>query len=250
MYEDKDWLVDVQTLASKKASEFVPINMSEPDFGYTESRIWLRAKLKNTTDDISEWRLYVRENFLQNYSVYVQRQSGEIERVEDHNPQTPFSERLLKYPELVTPISFEPGESVAIYIAYWSEGSSNAAISFETMESFSNKAVSRTSKNYIFYGMITLLIVGAFLGLAILRLPVFLAYLIYVFLTLIYLMHVDGVTFQYFWPEYPRFNSNFTIIIGIAFVLATYNFARSFLQTKKYHIYYSHQILKNHLYEL
>ena len=233
-YEDRERTAQVENLANDKASDFVPLNMIEPDFGYTDSRIWLRAKLKNTSDELTDWRIYVRENFLQNYAVYVERQGGDIERIEEHSPATPFSDRLIDYPELVTPINFEPGEAITLFIAYWSEGSSNAAISFETAESFSKKAVSRTSKNFIFYGMVSLLIAGAILGLVILRLPVFLAYLFYVTLTLIYLMHVDGVTFQYFWPEHPRFNSYFTIIIGTAFVLATYNFARAFLQTKKY----------------
>jgi len=234
-YLDPNWTVKVQDLAEEKASDFAPLNMPEANFGYTDSRIWLRVRLKNTSETLSDWRLYVRENFLQNYSVYVETPGGGIELIENHTPETRFTERLLPYPELVTPINFAPGESLTIYVAYWSEGSSNAAMSFETAESFAVKAISRTSKNYIFYGMIALLISGAILGLLIIRLPVFLAYLYYVALTLIYLMHVDGVTFQYFWPHYPRFNSYFTIIIGTAFVLATYNFARSFLQTKTYH---------------
>ena len=209
--------------------------MSEPDFGYVDNRIWLRARLKNETANTATWRLHVRENFLQYYSVYVHRASGQIDTIETHTRETKFSERLMDYPELVTPISFAPGESITLYIAYWSEGSSNAAVSLETIDSFAAMAVARTSKNYIFYGMIALLIVAAFMGLIILRLPVFAAYLIYVFLTLLYLMHVDGVTFQYLWPNYPGFNSYFTIIIGTAFIFATYHFARTFLQTKTYH---------------
>ncbi len=235
VYHDINWDAEIEDFQKDNAPRFTPINMSEPDFGYVDNRIWLRARLKNDTLSDSVWRLYVRENFLQYYSVYMVRDSGQVEPIENHTPKTKFSERLMNYPELVTPIKFEPGESITLYIAYWSEGSSNAAISLETSDSFAQMAVARTSKNYIFYGMIGLLIITAFLGLVILRRKVFAAYLIYVFLTLLYLMHVDGVTFQYFWPSHPRFNSYFTIIIGTAFVLATYNFARIFLDTRRYH---------------
>lgn len=235
VYHDVDWDTDIRDLVNDDAVRFEPINMPEPDFGYVDNRIWLRAKLKNDTDNEGMWRLHVRENFLQYYGVYVVRSSGQVERIEEHTPETKFTDRLVNYPELVSPISFAPGESITLYIAYWSEGSSNAAISLETLNSFSAMAVSRSSKNYIFYGMIGLLIITAFLGLVILRLRVFSAYLIYVCLTLLYLMHVDGVTFQYFWPSHPRFNSYFTIIIGTFFVMATYNFARAFLDTKTYH---------------
>ena len=237
VYHDVDWDKNIGDLVLENGADFTPINMPEPDFGYIDNRVWLRARLKNDTVNESFWRLHVRENFLQHYSVYVLRSSGDIDTIESHTPETQFSERLVDYPELVTPISFAPGEAITLYIAYWSEGSSNAAISFETTDSFAAMAVARTSKNYIFYGMIGLLIIAAFLGLAILRRRVFAAYLIYVCLTLLYLMHVDGVTFQHFWPSHPRFNSYFTIIIGTAFVMATYNFARTFLDTRRYHPY-------------
>lgn len=235
VYQDHNWDIDIHQLVKDNTIKFLPINQPEPDFGYVDNRIWLRARLRNDTTDESLWRLYVRENFLQYYGVYVHRSSGDVEIIEEHTPQTTFSERLFDYPELVTPFVFAPDEEITLYIGYWSGGSSNAAISLETVDSFSRLAVARTSKNYLFYGMVALLIVTALLGLIILRLRVFSAYLIYVTLTLLYLMHVDGVTFQHFWPEYPRFNSYFSIIIGAAFVMATYNFARTFLQTRQYH---------------
>jgi len=202
VYHDKDWSTTIQDLIEVDSVNFVPIE---------------------------------RENFLQYYSVYLHHASGEIETIEVQTPETKFSDRLINYPELVTPIRFEPGEMATLYIAYWSQGSSNAAIALETQESFSQKAVARTSKNYVFYGMVALLIVSAFLGFVFLKQRVFSAYLFYVMLILVYLMHVDGVTFQYFWPQLPLFNSYFSIIIGLPFVMATYNFARIFLQTKRYH---------------
>ncbi len=235
VYHDVDWDTDIHNLVADNTVQFTPINMSEPDFGYVDNRIWLRARLQNDTVSESSWRLHVRENFLQYYSVHVVRPSGEIDTIEAHTPETQFSARLVNYPELVTPLSFAPGEAITLYVSYWSEGSSNAAISLETTNSFAAMAVSRTSKNYIFYGMIGLLMITAFLGFVILRLRVLSAYLIYVSLTLLYLMHVDGVTFQHLWPSHPRFNSYFTIIIGTAFIMATYNFARTFLDTRYYH---------------
>lgn len=232
---DPSWDVSIKAITTSRAGAFKPITSLEPDFGYIDAKAWLRVALINTSEDTRNWRVYVRENFLQHYDVYIEREDGRIEHLEKHTPETTFSERSFPYPELVTPVKFNPGESITLYISYWSEGSSHASLSFETAESFSAIAVYRNSKNYISYGMMVILIVASLIALVIFRLPVFVAYLVYVILTLVYLLHVDGVAFQYFWPGFPRFNSWFSIIVGTAFVLATYNFARVFLQTKVYH---------------
>jgi len=232
---DEEWNKTVQDMLGNHAHEFKPIPAREPDFGYIDSRVWLRIRTHNVTIDKEDWRVYVRENFLQYYDVYLVRENGDIEHLESHNRDTTFSERSTNFPELVTQFDFAPGERITLFISYWSGGSSHAAVTLETAESFASIAVNRVSKTYISYGMMAILIFASLFGLAILRLPVFLAYLSYVVVTLFYLMHQDGVAFQFLWPEFPRFNSYFSIVVGTFFVMATYNFARVFLQTANFH---------------
>lgn len=234
-YLDPDWAMTLEDILASPKDLFGRITTSEPDFGYISEKVWLRSRFKNGTTDNANWRLYVRENFFQYYDVYVVRSDGRIDHIESHDPQTVYSDRIIPYPELVSPIRFLPGETITLYVSYWSGGSSNAAMSFETQTSLGKLAVGRTSKNYVSYGMMAILIFASGIALIFLRLPVLLAYLTYIALTLLYLMHSDGVTFQYFWPEFPGFNSYFTIIIGIPFAMASFNFARLFLQTKIYH---------------
>ena len=234
-YLDATWEKNPADLLGVNAPDFKPIETEEPNFGYIDDRVWLRVKLRNVSPSTDEWKLYVRENFLQYYDVFVVREDRPAEQLESHNPDTHFSGRSFDFPELVTPFQFEPGEQVTVLISYSSGGSSHAALSIETADSFSVLAISRTSKNFISYGMMAILIIAAGLALLILRMEVFSAYVGYVFVTLLYLMHTDGVAFQYIWPNRPHFNANFTIIVGTLFVMVTYNFARVFLQTKIYY---------------
>ena len=234
-YLDPEWDKNLDDMVGALADKFKPIETTKPDFGYIDSKVWLRLKLKNITQDNDDWRLYVRENFLQYYDVYVVREDGTVNHIESHTPSTVFSERTIDYPELVSPITFAPDERITLFISYWSGGSSNAALSFETLDSFSTIALRRTSKYYISYGMMAILLVASFLALLIFRLEVLLSYIGCVGVTLLYLVHIDGVAFQFIWPHFPRFNSYFSIIIGAFFVAVTYNFARVFLQTKIYH---------------
>ena len=234
-YLDEEWDKTIGDMMGDLSGDFQEVETPEPDFGYTDSRVWLRIRAKNVTSDIDDWRVYVRENFLQYYDVFVLRENGKIEHLESHDLKTKFHERSVDFPELVTSFKFAPGEEITLFVSYWSGGSSHAGLTLESTESFAIIAVNRMSKNYISYGMMVILVFASLFGLIILRLPVFLAYMSYVFVTLLYLMHQDGVTFQHVWPGWPSFNSYFSIIIGTLFVMATYNFARVFLQTSIYH---------------
>ena len=233
-YLDETWKLTAEDMLTEYADAFKPIQTPEPNFGYIDERVWLRMKIQNTSSNISQWKIYVKENFLQYYDVYVLRQDGSLEQLESHDLNTKFSDRKYVFPELVTQLQFSPNEKITLLISYWSGGSSHASISLETEDSFSAQAYIRTSKNYISYGMMIILLIAASVGLIILRLPVFSAYIGYVFVTLLFLMHSDGVAFQFFWPNFPKFNSYFSIIVGCAFIMVTYNFARVFLQTKIY----------------
>jgi signal transduction histidine kinase len=234
-YEDSSWEKTITDMAGIEADKFSPLQTPSPDFGFTDNKVWLRINVENTTENVEKWYLYVQENFLQYYDVYIQRENKNIYHIESHNPLTPFSDRTIVFPQLVTEFGFSPKEKITIFIAYWSGGSSNISLSLETKESFTVKSINQTSKNFISYGMMLILIVTSGLALLILRLPVILSYLIYVIVILLFLMHSDGVTFQYLWPKSPFFNSFFSIIIGLAMAIIPYSFARVFLRTKIYH---------------
>jgi len=234
-YVDDSWRLSIEDLVGKEAQKFRPIETPTPNFGFIDGKVWLRIALQNTTKDVDQWYLHTQENFLQYYEVYAVRDGQRIELLDKHTPETKFKDRQIQFPELVTSFDFQPAETLTLYIAYSSGGSSNISLSLETQSSYERKAFQQTSKNFVSYGMMLILIVTSLLALLILRLRVFLSYLTYVLVTLLFLMHSDGVAFQYFWPNHPGFNSNFSIIIGLAFAIVPYNFARVFLRTKLYH---------------
>ena len=138
-------------------------------------------------------------------------------------------------PNLSHPLHIEPGETVTVLVNYWSEGASYLQFTMETGPSFADIAAKRTAKNFIYYGMMILLIVAALIAMMIYRHGVFAAYIAYAASTLLYLMHSDGVAYQYLWPEWPNFNSIASIVTGSAIIVFACNYARVFLLTKRFH---------------
>ncbi|MGI9353674.1 MAG: 7TMR-DISM family protein, partial [Rhizobiaceae bacterium] len=234
-YIDPDWSKTVTRMAGPDADLCTPIVKKNPDFGYTQSKIWLRARLKNATSDTEEWRLFFAENFKQVFDVWVVRDGGKIENILSLGPDSTFADRAIPYPELTAPLHLEPEEQVTVLIALWSEGSSYIEFSVETAESFASLAARDTAKNFVFYGMMILLIVVALGSLALFRNVIFLAYSAYASSALLYVMHADGVTFQYLWPNVPSLNSIASVYAGSGIIVFGAIYSRIFLKTRQRH---------------
>ena len=234
-YLDPAGNLKIADILNEKQDSFAPLMTPTPHFGFTKDTIWLRVKIENKTADTDSWFLHVHENFLPTYHVYLQRSHGRLDVLETHSPETRFSDRSVDFPELATAITIAPGEKVMLYVAYSSGGSSNISLTLETDDSFSKSALRKTSKNFISYGMLGIVIATTFISLLFLRRRVFLSYFLYTIVILLFLMHSDGVTFQYLWPNAPKFNNYFSIIIGLAFSIVPYDFAREFLRTSLFH---------------
>lgn len=234
-YLDADRSRTVSGMLGPDADLFTPLEEETASFGYTKSIIWLRIRVVNDTPDIDRWILYFRENFKQIFEVHVAYPDGRIVTPLRQSIDTPFTTRPLDYPELAAPFDLAPGDHATLFVRYWSEGASYLPMQIETPEAFNRITTARTAKNFLYYGMVSLLIFAAMIALLIFRHGVFLAYLAYASSTLLFLAHADGVAFQHLWPAFPGFNSNASIVTGSAMIVFGSLYARMFLKTRELH---------------
>lgn len=234
-FADPDWMVEATDAVGTASDRFVLLDSHIPDFGYTRAKIWLRTCLRNDTADVSDWRLYVHENFLQVFEVYLDHGDGIPEPLVQLGLESVFADRALPDPELIAPFQLAPGQSATLLIGYWSGGSSQIDFSIETKSSYEAAAARKTARNFLFYGMMILLIAVALIALAVFRRPVFLAYAAYATAALLFVMHGDGVGFQLLWPGWPAFNNMATIPLGSGLIVCGAAYARVFLRTRERH---------------
>ncbi len=222
------------SLEAAQGTEFVPLGRSTADFGYTKDVIWLKFAVTNRleTDDFV---IAVRENFLQLYEVFLVPETGEARRIDAQNDRTVYSNRQVPYPELTTPFSLAPGESATVYIRFWSGGSSELLWRIMTRPAFEGWSAQRTARNFIFYGMGILLASAAAVSYLVTRRAEFGAYALYALAGLLFVMHADGNTFQYLWPNLPLFNAFASVPLGVFLIAGGLNFARTFLNTRAFH---------------
>ncbi len=224
-----------QVAADDFAGRFDNVKTATPDFGYIKSGIWLKIELKNVGTDNSDWRLFFRENFMQQFAVFKVAENKPIETLIFQNELSTFDSRPIGFSELVAPLKLAPNEKAKIFVRYESGGSSEISFSIETIESFESLTSRRTAKNFIYYGMVTLLCIIALLAFVATRQVPFVAYTFYALGALMFIVHSDGNGFKYLWSDFPLFNAFGTIFFGAWLGIACCIFARIFLKTKQYH---------------
>lgn len=249
-YDDAAWTKTVTDLAGPDADLFLTVPKKKVDFGYTKSLIWLRLDIENVSEEVDQWRLHFRENFEHKFDVYIARKTDarmgntsqgggadqySMQQIMALDINSPFKTRSVPYPELVAPLKIMPGETITVYVSYYSGGSSHLDISLHTAETFSQTAIRRMVKNLVSYGIMLFLIIAGCIAALILRQTVFLAYIAYASSTLLFLAHSDGVAFQYLWPNFPVFNSVASVFIGGAVIIFCSIYTRIILNTKHYH---------------
>ncbi|MEM8539710.1 MAG: sensor histidine kinase [Pseudomonadota bacterium] len=235
IYLDPDHTKTIEDMREQVRVQFTPIATKVADVGYTNAMVWLRLNVKNTASDNSDWRLYFNENFKQIFHIYVVSEDGTVEHVLAQERDSPFSTRPVAYPEIVAPMVLNKGESATVYVRYWTEGSTYLPLEIQSAAMFSETATRSAAKQSIFYGMMMILILAAFLASFVIWHPIFPAYIAYSGATLLFLMHVDGVAFQYLWPGFPNFNSYASVVTGGFYGVFGAIYARIFLNTKKHH---------------
>jgi two-component system, sensor histidine kinase LadS len=232
---DHDWTLAVGDFVEPSSMTMQPLPGPVPDFGYTPARIWLRLDVSNGTADTNDWSFFVHANFTQQIAIYRIGADGEVVTLLDLDTESPFTARPVDYPQMVAPFTLEPGAVATLVVAYYSQGASRLSMSVETPESFAVQARLNAAKNYVFYGMMGILIAAATLALVMFRQMVFAAYAAYLFSVFIYVAHADGTAFQSIWPQFPGFNSMASVVVGSAVMVFGGLFAVAILQTAVHH---------------
>ena len=215
------------------ATGFAPLGTRYIDRGTTANTIWLSLAVRNSSARDGEWRLNLNVRFMTEILVY--RRDGAAGRVllEQHADST-FAERPSPRRLLAAPLAVAAGETVDLLIGYRSNGSTALPLSIETPASFDAMYQRASAINLAAYAAIGFLVALSILQALTFSQPNLFSYFCYLSTTLLYILHMDGITFQYLWPEAPRWNSYASIPLGLAMSAAAVFFTRSFTQTKEH----------------
>lgn len=231
VFEDRGGLLNQEDV---EGADFKPWRGSgSPNFGYSASAWWLRVRLDSRLDAPTDWRLEVAFPTLDDVRVFWQ--SGSYSGQLALGDRRPFVERPLPHRHFVVPLHAVPGEPTVIYLRVMSEGTLTIPLTLWRPEALHAHDQEIYAAHALYFGM--MLGLGLFNLLLWMRLrePVYLAYVVFVGAMALAQLSLNGLGYQYLWPEstlwqFASLNSGFAAagLFGVCFT-------RMFLQLSLFH---------------
>lgn len=207
-------------------------SLSESSLGYIDHRIWVRLPLANPSKDKSSFLLEYRYSVFDRIALFRPKGQGEYAQVYEAGDALPFHQRPIDYHNVVFPVTLDRQSQENAYLRL--ESSSSMIISLYAYDQASFvRHVDRQKLILGFYygAMLVMLFYNLFIFVSV-RERIYLYYILYVGTYVLFQLTLNGLAFQYIWPEatwWAQQSIPFTIFLGSLMIAI---FARSFLESR------------------
>jgi len=203
--EDLTASLDFQKIYSLKDSPGWQAPIGDTfNFGFTSTVYWLKGTLHNPTEQRVKRYLELVNPLLDNVEIYLIR-DGRFKKLQlgDHYP---FYQRPLRHPNLVLPVSLPAESEAQLFIRLQTTSSMQVSLNLMDSEELRVQQIDQTLVIGIYYGvMLVMMIYNLFMYL-IMRERNYLYYVLYVGSVGMFTASLNGMAYQYLWPNLPQIN--------------------------------------------
>lgn len=233
IYEDKNKDLKVEDLSSDSLSrQFHRQLETYPGFGWTKSAYWARFKVKNENIHQVNWCLEITYPLINSVKMFLFDEKGALVEMREGGDHFPFNKREVKYRNVVFRVNAPPGSERIVYVRFETDGPMNLHMILWDTESFLGKLSQMQIALGIYYGaMVVMLLYNLFIFFSVRDLSYLYYVLYYVFFVILQLA-LNGLAFQYLWPDFVWWQNNgIPLVLFLGMIFATL-FTRSFLHVK------------------
>lgn len=227
-FEDKDREKSIEDIIKLFPGDFKPVESVIPNFGPTQSAIWIAFRLRNNTSE----NIYLEAgNPLLNHLDMFMVKNNTLVSEKHYGNYLKFSKRDLTTNTIVMDPEITAGEDGLIFLKLVSDQPIETPLKAGTIKSlFSDILQNRLVEN-IYFGFVILMILYNLIMSVSIRDSNYFYYSMYATGMLIMIGHVKGYTFQLLWPDLPSLNQYFPIIFLMG-VLMSFIFTFKFLKSR------------------
>jgi diguanylate cyclase (GGDEF)-like protein len=227
MYEDKTKQLNVHDVINPQiSSEFRPAP-AKPSLGFTESAIWLRATIKNSSN--SQRRYLIRhDDSTADYIDFYSSSDAGWDRMTGGD-RVAFKQRPLDFIQPIFPLDIAAHSSKAVLIRVATKGQTIIYFGINNEPSLLKKISEiKTFSGLFFGGIFTLLIYNLFrfLGTPSSATGYYLCYLVSTGLCTVV---TSGLSFKYIWPNNPDMANNILLLAIFLTQICWIQFSRRIL---------------------
>lgn len=220
-------------LPGSRPSPFRYPDKPATNFGFSTSAYWARFDIVNRHPDVSDWILELRYPLIDRVDLYIDRATGPMETAVGGD-SVPFALRAVKQRFPTFKLALARDERVTVYVRVQSEG---AVLLPLVLRSMSEVQAHDHDEQYllgIYYGiLLALLIYNAMLYLSV-RDASYLYYTLYIGAWTLMQLAINGLAFEYLWPQSPRL-ANLMVLVSLGLTIScTAQFSASFLDVQRH----------------
>lgn len=231
--EDKEGTLRVDDLLdARMAGAFAPSPAERPAFGFTSATFWFRAVVRNVDATDANWLLEVQYPLLDEVDLYLVYPGNRIVR-RTSGDTLPFTQREVAHRNFTFAVPVATGEQVVILLKVRTESSMHVPVALWTERAFFAEVHNEQIGFGLYYGILVALFCYNLLLFLSIRDINFLYYLHYIGGWILFQMSLNGLAFEYLWPENPWWGNRATPFFLFFVALGVLLFTRAFLQLKE-----------------
>jgi hypothetical protein len=228
--EDPQGTLTIQQVSSPAFSNKYKVPKNYYGVNYNlKSVYWYRIKL--TVENSENGMFEFFDQTIDDITAYLPIGEGGFLSIKA-GAKYDFTKRLYQHKNFEFPIKTQLSGQHIYYFRVKSSQNANVIIVYRTIERFIQYALTEYLTFGFFYGMIMIFSFHNLLMFIAIRRRQYLVYVLYILSVGLYEMSVDGIAFQYIWPNYPAYNE---FAFGIPlFAISTFAliFTRELLHVK------------------
>jgi diguanylate cyclase (GGDEF)-like protein len=202
-YEDKNGNLTIkQILSGNFDNQFISSTMSAPSFGFTKSTYWFHFRIKNKNNINNNWYLQLPYPLLDQIDVYHKDRQGNI-RATRQGDLLNFKQRDVNHRTFLFNVTLPEGTSKDIYVRIKTQSSMQAEMIFWESNTFYQENQNTHYLFGIYYGVILSMLIYNLLVFFSIREKIYLYYVSHVLTFSLFQACLNGLTFQFLWPEHP-----------------------------------------------
>lgn len=232
--EDPSNQLDLHDLLSPQSNQLWQSNTESSEtinFGYTSSTYWIRFNVTNPNNTHDERFLEIAYAVLDNINLYLLIDGETPEKI-SLGDKLPFHSRPLDHRNFVVPIKWQPNQTIGFYLQVKTSSSMQIPLTLWKTKSFIEGTQRELLGLGLYYGtMFVMVLYNLFVFLSV-RESNYLYYVCFVASSALFLASLNGISFQYFWPNATSWNDQAIIVFLLGILLFGSLFTRDFLQLK------------------
>ncbi len=182
---------------------------------------WIKISLEICPENSKIWFLEFYDQTIDSIQIF-----GYDETQITFGDHYPFEHRPLRHKNFVLPLKDKP---IQLWIRVRSNSFADIRIALRQAEVFLPYALNEYFLYGIFYGVILIICIYNFLTYIAIKDKKYVFYIFYILSVAFYALSLDGIGFQYLWPEYPALNKKAISISQSLVIIFSLVFGGQFL---------------------